>query len=74
MCFTCASTGLRAEKEAVADPLVESALGHECEHLALALSERGERAVGSGPLDEARDEINALFAMLRRGVVVSWGA
>ena len=48
--------GLQAENQAVADPLVGSAFGHEREHLALALGELGERAVGSGPLDEAGDD------------------
>jgi hypothetical protein len=40
--------GLRAEEEAVAIPLVGSALGHQREHLALALGEGGERPSGRG--------------------------
>ena len=63
--------GLRAEDEAVADPLVGSALGHEREHLAFAVGELGERAVRSGPLDEAGDDgwVEDALAIAERLVV-----
>ena len=61
-----------AEVEALGDAGVRESLRHQLEHLALALGQLGERAVGARPRDEARDDLGverraALGDALRRG-------
>jgi hypothetical protein len=47
---------LRAEEESLTDASVRAALGHQGEHLALALGELVEPALRAGSIDEPRDD------------------
>ena len=48
--------GLFADVQFGGDRVVRAVLGHHREHVALAVGERGERAIGMSPFEEVFDD------------------